>query len=297
MDRFESMAILVAAAEAGSLSAASRRLGTPLATVSRKISQLEARLGTKLLNRSSRRLALTDTGRAYVEACKRILEDVGEAERAASGEYRAPKGELIIAAPIVFGRLHVLPVVMEFLESYPLIDVRLALSDRVTNLLEEHVDVAVRIGELPDSTLVATRVGAIRRVVCASPGYLARRGTPASPSDLDAHDCVTFESLMSSKEWTFVAAKSEVSIPIRSRLVVNTAEAAIDAAIAGIGITRVLFYQVAESIRAGKLTLALEEFEPKAWPVSLVYTDRRLLPLKTRAFLDLAAPRLNERLS
>ena len=297
MDRFESMAILVTVADAGSLSAASRRLGTPLATVSRKISQLEAHLGTKLLNRSSRRLALTDTGRAYVDACRRILEEVGEAERAASGEYRAPKGELIIAAPIVFGRLHVLPVVVEFLDAYPQIDVRIALSDRVVNLLEEHVDVAVRIGELPDSSLVATPVGAIRRVVCASRAYFAERGMPESPAELGTHDCITFEALMSSKEWIFGVGKSEVSVPIHSRLVVNTAEAAIDAASAGIGITRVLSYQVAESVRTGKLIVALQAFEPKAWPVNLVFTDRRLLPLKVRAFLDFSTPRLKARLS
>lgn len=297
MDRFESMSILVAAAEAGSLSAASRRLGTPLATVSRKISQLESHLGTKLFNRSSRRLALTDAGRAYVAACKRILEDVGEAERAASGEYRAPKGELIIAAPIVFGRLHVLPVVVAFLESYPEIDVHIALSDRVVNLLEDHVDVAVRIGALPDSSLVATRVGATRRVVCASPAYFARRGMPASPAELGDRECVTFESLMSPQTWTFVVKNAEVSVPIRSRLVVNTAEAAIDAAIAGIGITRVLSYQIAAPARAGNLVTALHEFEPKPWPVSLVYTERRLLPLKLRAFLDFAMPRLRDRLA
>ena len=297
MDRLESMAILITVAEAGSLSAASRRLDTPLATVSRKISQLEAHLGTKLLNRSSRRLALTDAGRSYVEACRRILEQVGEAERAAAGEYRTPKGELIIAAPIVFGRLHVLPVVVEFLESFPEIDVRIALSDRVMNLFDEHIDVAVRIGDLPDSTLIATPVDAIRRVVCASPGYFAERGMPESPADLGTHDCITFEALMSSKEWTFRAENSEVSVPVHSRLVVNTAEAAIDAAIAGVGITRVLSYQVAEPVRAGKLTLALREFEPKPWPLSLVYTERRLLPIKVRAFVDFATPRLKSRLS
>ena len=163
MDRLESMSILVSAVEAGSLSAASRRLGTPLATVSRKVSELEAYLGTRLLNRSSRRLTLTDAGRSYVAACKRILDDVGEAERSASGEYSAPRGDLVITAPIVFGRLHVLPVVSEFLKAYPEIDIRMVLADRVVNLFEDNVDLAVRIGELPDSSLVATRVGAILR--------------------------------------------------------------------------------------------------------------------------------------
>src|SRR5713226_6321923 len=167
------MSILVTAVEARSLSAAGRRLAIPLATVSRKVSELEAHLKTRLLTRSSRKLALTDAGRSYVAACTRILEDVGEAERAASGEYSAPKGDLIITAPIVFGRLHVMPVALEFLKAYPDIDMRIVQADGLVNLLEEHVDLAVRIGELPDSSLVATKIGSIRRMVCASPGYFA----------------------------------------------------------------------------------------------------------------------------
>ena len=174
MDRLESMTTLLAAVEAGSLSAASRKLGMPLATVSRKVSELEAHLRTRLVNRTSRRLTLTDAGRSYVAACKRILEDIGEAERAAAGEYIAPRGDLIITAPIVFGRLHVLPVAIEFLKAYPDIDIRIALADRVVNLQEDDIDLAIRIGELPDSSLVATRVGSIRHVVCASPAYSPR---------------------------------------------------------------------------------------------------------------------------
>src|SRR5258708_4433592 len=178
MDRLESMATLLAAVEAGTLWAAARKLGMPLATVSRKVSELEAHLRTRLVNRTSRRLTLTDAGRSYVVACKRILEDIGEAERAAAGEYVAPRGDLAITAPIVFGRLHVLPVVIAFLNAYPDVDVRLALADRVVNLQEDDVDLAVRIGELPDSSLVATRVGAIRQVICGSQAYFARRGMP-----------------------------------------------------------------------------------------------------------------------
>jgi DNA-binding transcriptional LysR family regulator len=292
MDRLESMSILVAAAEAGSLSAAGRHLGIPLSTVSRKVSELEAYLKTTLLNRSSRRLILTDAGRSYVTDCKRILDQVGEAERAATGEYSAPKGDLIITAPIVFGRLHVVPVVAAFLKAYREIDIRIVLADRVVNLLEAHIDIAVRIGELPDSSLVATRVGTIRRVVCGSRAYFAERGTPKSPSDLATHDCVTFEGLMSPHTWTFRMGKADTPVAIHSRLVVNTAEAAIDAAIAGVGITRVLSYQIASAMRTGALALALEEFEPAPWPISLVYAGQRLLPLKLRAFLDFAVPRL-----
>src|SRR5215469_2257084 len=171
MDRLGSMEVLAAAVEAGSLSAAARRLDMPLTTVSRKVLELEAHLKTRLLNRSSRKLTLTEAGRTYLEACKRILEDVNEAERAATGEYSAPRGELIITAPIVFGRLHVIPVAVEFLKLYPEVDVRFVLADRLINLLEDHIDLAVRIGELPDSSLVAMRVGAVRRVVCGSPSY------------------------------------------------------------------------------------------------------------------------------
>ena len=297
MDRLESMLVLITAVEAGSLSAAGRRLGTPLATVSRKVSELESHLRTRLLVRTRRGLTLTDAGRSYVAACKRILEQVGEAERAASGEYSAPKGDLIVAAPIVFGRLHVLPIVVEFLKTYSDIDIRMVLADRIANLLEEQVNVAIRIGELPDSSLIATRVGSIRRVVCGSPAYFAARGVPKRPDELDAHDCITFDGLASPEAWTFRMRKQDASVEIHSRLIVNTAEAAIDAAIAGLGITRVLSYQVASAIRAGALAIALPEFEPASWPVSLVFAGQRLLPLKLRAFLDFAAPRLRERLS
>jgi DNA-binding transcriptional LysR family regulator len=297
MDRLEAMTLLVAAVEAGSLSAAARRLHVPPATMSRKVSELESHLRTRLLVRSTRRLGLTDAGRSYLEACKRILDDVAEAERAAAGEYRAPRGDLAITAPIVLGRLHIVPIVADFLKAHGEIDVRLALADRVVNLLEERVDVAVRIGELPDSNLFATRVGSIRRVVCGSPAYLAGRGTPKSPHELGAHDCITFDGLGSASAWNFAAGKSEAPVAIRSRLVVNTAEAAIDAAIAGVGVTRALSYQVADALRAGALALVLQGFEPAAWPVNLVYPGGRLLPLKVRAFLDFAAPRLKAALA
>jgi DNA-binding transcriptional LysR family regulator len=296
MDRFESMSILVTVSEAGSLSAAARRLGTPLATVSRKVSDLETHLKTRLLNRSNRRVTLTDAGQSYVAACKRILEEVGEAERAAAGEYSAPTGDLTITAPIVFGRLHVLPVAVEFLKAYPDIDIRIALADRVVNILEDHVDLAVRIGELPDSSFRARRLGSTRHVVCGSPAYFAARGAPKNPAELGAHDCITFEGMMSADAWTFTIGKSDAAVAIHSRLVVNTAEAAIDAATAGGGITRVLSYQAAAAVRAGALAIVLQDFEQVPSPVNLVYPDQRLLPLKLRAFLDFAGPRLQARL-
>lgn len=296
MDRLESMSVLLVAVETGSLSATSRALGTPLTTISRKISELEKHLKTRLLSRSGRRLMLTDAGRSYVTACRRILEDVREAERAASGEYSAPQGDLIVTAPIVFGRLHVLPVAIEFLKIYRDIDLRLVLADRLFNLLEDQVDLAVRIGALPDSSLKANRVGSIRHVVCASPAYFAKRGTPESPLELRNHDCITFEGLTSPDTWMFAIGKTEKPLAIHSRLVVNTAEAAIDAAIAGIGMTRVLSYQIAHAVVTGALEIVLQPFEPAPWPVNLVYRSGQMLPLKLRAFLDFAAPRLKTRI-
>jgi DNA-binding transcriptional LysR family regulator len=297
MDRLESMSILVAAVEAGSLSAAGRRLDMPLATVSRKVAELEAHLKTRLLNRSSRKLTLTDAGEAYLQACRRILDAVDEAERSATGEYKAPKGDLIVSAPILFGRLHVLPVAVEFLAAFPDVDMHMIFSDRMVNLIEERVDLAVRIGDLPDSSLLARRIGSIGRVVCASPTYLERRGAPETPADLREHDCITFEGLTSAARWSFGRKEGEPPVAVRSRLTVNTAEAAIDAATAGVGIARVLSYQVADAVRTGALVVVLREFEPAPWPVNLVYTGGRFLPLKVRAFLDFAAPRLKDKLS
>lgn len=293
MNRLEAMSTLLAAVDAGSLSAASRNLGVPLPTVSRRVSDLEAALRTKLLVRTSRRLELTDAGRSYVGACRDILAAVDLAERAAAGEYAAPRGEMVVTAPIVFGRLHMLPAILEFLETYPEINVRLMLTDRVTHFIDDHVDVALRIGSLPDSSLIATRLGSVRRVVCASPDYLKRhRLAPAHPSELKSHACITFESLMSSTEWRFPNGKTDLPITIKSRLVVNTAEAAIDAAVAGLGVTRVLSYQIADALRARKLKIILADFEPEPAPVSLVYAGQGLLPLKTRAFIDFASERL-----
>ncbi len=291
MDRLEAMSILVAAVDAGSLSAAGRALGVPLPTVSRKVAELEAHLGTRLLIRSTRRLTLTEAGAAYVEASRRILEDVGEAERTAAGEYSAPRGDLIVTAPVVFGRLHVLPVVTDFLAAFPEIGVRLALSDRYLDLVDDHVDLAVRIGTLPDSSMIATRVGAVRRVVCGSPAYFAAHGVPKTPADLAGLACITFDVLNTATAWDFAAPGGTVAV--RSRLSVNTAESAIDAAATGAGITRVLSYQVAQAVAEDRLRIVLAPFEFPPVPVSLVHAPG-LTPLKLRAFRDFAAPRLRK---
>ena len=298
MDRFDAMNVLLNVVEAGSLSAAGRRLGMPLATVSRKLAELESHLNARLLNRSTRKMELTDTGRGYVEACKRILEEVGQAERAAAGEYSTPRGDLVITAPMAFGRLHVLPLVTEFLHAFPAVDVRLVLGDRVSHLLDEHLDLAVRIGPLQDSNFKAQAVGTLRHVVCASPAYLADHGTPKAPGDVATHACITFGALVAPDRWVFHEGKgkAEVAVPVHSRLVVNTAEAAADAAASGLGLTRLLSYQADAARRAGDLALVLEAFEPPPLPVSLVFHAHQRIPLKLRAFLDFAAPRLRERL-
>jgi len=296
MDRLEAMSVFAAVVDAGSLSAAARRLAMPLATVSRKLSDLENHLRTRLVTRTTRHLALTDAGRDYLDACRRILENVDAAERAASGEHSAVRGGLVMTAPVVFGRLHVVPVLVEFLAAWPAIDVRLVLGDGIANLLEEHIDIAMRIGELPDSGLVAAEVGAIRRVVCASPAYLASRGRPLRPEDLAAHDCVAFDSQASGGVWQFPAKRNGTRVKIRARLAVNNADAAIAAAIAGLGVTRVLSYQVADGLGDGRLECLLEEFEPEPMPASLVYSGQGPRPAKLRALVDFALPRLRARL-
>lgn len=297
MDRLNAMTVFRAVVETGSLSGAGRKLGMPLATVSRKVSELEAHLNARLLHRSTRKLALTDAGETYLAACKRILDDVNEAERSAAGEYSAPRGGLVITAPIVFGRLHVLPVTTEFLKAYPDVDVRLVLGDRVLSLLDEHVDMALRIGELPDSSLVASRLGTTRQVVSGSPDYLDKRGRPQQLAELSQHDIVTFDGLMAQDAWKFRVGSGEVTVPVHSRLTVNTADAAVAAAIAGTGLTRTLCYQVTGHVRSKSLERVLPQFEPAPWPVSLVHVRQGRLPLKVRAFLDYAGPRLKARLA
>jgi DNA-binding transcriptional LysR family regulator len=290
------MTVLVAVVDNGGFTAAARALGLPLPTVSRKLAELESHLGTRLLNRSTRRIALTDAGQDYLSACKRILEEIGDAERKVAGEYVAPKGELVISAPIMFGRLHVIPVISEFLAKHPDIDIRIVLSDRNAHLLDDDIDLAVRIGRLRDSSMVATQVGMVRQITCGSPNYFAANGIPKVPRDLQKLSVITFEALNSGTSWSYGGKKSE-ALPVRSRLSVNTAEAAIDAAIAGTGVTRVLCYQAAQAVAGGKLQVVLSSFEPAPVPVSIIYASQNMLPLKMRSFIDFAAPRLRARLS
>jgi DNA-binding transcriptional LysR family regulator len=297
MDRLEAMSIIVAVNETGSFSAASRRLQSPVATVSRKVAELEARLKAQLFQRSSRRMTLTDAGRSYIEACKRIIEQVDDAEREVSGEYRIPRGDLAVTAPWGLGHMHLLPIAVEFLDAYPEIALRLVLTDRVVNTVDESIDISIRIGILPDSSMIATRIGSVRLVHCASPSYLAARGRPAEPADLRDHDCICVDSLAAQRTWKFTKGTREIVAPIRSRLVVSDSEAAIDAAIAGAGITRVMSYKMEAAKRSGALEIMLEEFELEPLPVHIVYAERNPMPLKLRLFLNWVIPRLKARLS
>jgi len=287
------MRVFVGVADAGSLSGAARTLRAPLTSISRKLAALEDHLGVRLMTRTTRRLALTEVGRRYLEASRRVLAEVDDAERLAAGAHAAPRGRLELTAPVVFGRVHVLPVIAELLAAHPALDVRMLMVDRVVNLVEEGVDAAVRIGELADSSAIAVKVGTVRRVVCASRAYLKRHGTPRTPDELASHTCVMFASTAAGTHWSFGGR----AIAVRARLAVNTAEAALDAAQAGLGLTRVLSYQVAPLVAAGALRVVLAEHEDPPLPVHVVHPGGRLVPARLRAFVDFAAPRLRARLA
>ena len=290
MDQLGAIKVFVAITDAGSLSAAGRRLGMPLTTVSRHLAALEAQLGARLITRTTRDLALTEPGRNYLESSRRILAELEAASLRIAGEQGEPQGELAITAPVVFGRLHVLPVATEFLKAFPRVALRLLLLDRVVDLIEENLDISVRIGALPDSSLMAKRLGTIRQVTCASPAYLAERGVPSAPRELAEHDCISFGALSPADRWVYPGGKAQQRIAVRPRLIVNTAEAAIDAAKAGLGITRVLSYQAARSVADRSLSLILEDFEPEPIPVSLLHREDRLPQPKVQSFIAYTAP-------
>ena len=295
MDRLAAINVFVAIAEAGSLSAAGRRLGMPLSTVSRYLAALEDQVGVRLITRTTRDLALTEPGRHYLESCRRIVAELEAAELRLAGEHQEPQGELAVTAPVVFGRLHVQPVVVEFLRMFPRVTARLLLVDRTVDLIEEGLDVSVRIGALPNSSLIATRVGSIRHITCASPAYLASRGRPSSPQELRNHDCISFTALSPVERWSFAGPKPQ-RVNLHPRLTVNTAEAAIDAAVAGLGITRVLSYQAARPVADGSLRLILENFEPEEMPVNILHREDRLPQAKVESFIAFAVPRLRKAL-
>ncbi len=283
MDKLRAMQTFVRIVERGSLTAAADTLDASLPSVVRTLAALEAQLDVRLLNRTTRRIALTDEGREYYERCNRVLAEVEEAEAALSARRAAPKGRLRVTAPVMFGRLHVAPVATEFVARHAAVQLELVLLDRVVDLLEEGIDAAVRIGQLPDSSLVAIPVGQTRRVVCASPAYLKRAGTPRSPAELARHRCVSFTGL----------APPQGSSPV---LASNQIDVALDACLAGVGIGQFLCYQVQALLDAGRLKRVLGEFEPAALPIHVIYPHARLLSANVRAFVDWAVPRLRKRM-
>ncbi len=295
MDQLAAVRVFVAVADGGSLSAAGRRLRMPLPTVSRHLAALEEQVGARLITRTTRQLALTEAGRLYLNSSRRILAEFEAVELRLAGEQADPQGELALTAPVLFGRLHVLPIVTEFLGAFPRVTARMLLLDRVVDLVEEGLDIGVRIGNLPDSSMRAIRVGAVGSVLCASPSYLAARGTPEMPKELAGHSCISFSALSHVEHWSFAGPKPE-RVTVTSRLTVNTADAAIDAAKAGLGITRVLSYQAEAGLADGSLRLILERFEPEANPVHLLHREDRLPQAKVQSFLSFAAPRLRARL-
>jgi DNA-binding transcriptional LysR family regulator len=287
MDRIGAMQAFVAVADLQGFAPAARKLGLSPSGVTRLIAALEGRLGARLLQRTTRQVALTDVGARYLERARRILSDVEEAEAAAEGERTRPSGRMVVSAPIGFGRLHVSPVMTAYLTRYPEVSGELRLSDRMINLVEDGVDVAVRIGHLADSTLVARHVGEMRRIVVASSGYLRDRGEPKTPDAIASHATIQFGAMAAQPEWRFVEGGREIGVTSAPRLTTNSADAAIQYAEQGGGLTRVLAYQAAEAIKAGRLRIILAKFEQPPLPIHIVYPTSRLLSAKVRAFIDL----------
>jgi DNA-binding transcriptional LysR family regulator len=286
MDRIDAMQVFVAVADLQGFAPAARKLGMSPSGVTRLIAALEDRLGARLLQRTTRSVTLTDVGARYLERARRILADVEEAEGSAQVERTRPSGRLVVSAPVGFGRLHVSPVMSAYLTRFPEVSGELRLSDRMINLVEDGVDLAIRIGHLADSSLVARHVGEMRRIVVASSAYLERRGEPKTPNAIASHETIQFGAMTASPEWRFVEAGREIRVACTPRFATNSADAAIQYAEHGGGLTRVLAYQAAEAIKAGRLKVVLAKFEQPPLPIHIVYPTSRLLSAKVRAFID-----------
>jgi DNA-binding transcriptional LysR family regulator len=287
MDRLDAMRAFVSVADLEGFAPAARKLGLSASAVTRLVAGLEERLGARLLQRTTRSVTLTDVGARYLERARRILGDVEEAEASAQAERTQPSGKLVVSAPLMFGRLHVGPIMSVYLKTYPDVSGELRLSDRMINLVEEGVDLAVRIGHLADSSVVARTVGDMRRIVVASPRYLKARGTPQKPSDLAGHEIIQFTGTSALSEWRFTENGSEIRIPTQSRFATNSTDAAILHAEQGGGLISVLAYQAAEGLKTRKLKIVLADYESPPLPIHLVYPTSRLLSAKVRTFVDL----------
>ncbi|WAS90851.1 LysR family transcriptional regulator [Nannocystis punicea] len=296
MDKLAAMRAFVAIVDEGSLTAAAAALGKAPPSMVRILATLEAHLGVPLLHRTTRRMSLTEEGRVYLDRCRRILADVDEAEQAVAADGAEPRGEIRATAPILFGRGHVAPAVAEFVRRHPGVRVELLLLDRVVDLVEEGIDVGVRIGRLPDSSLIAVPVGQVRRVVVASPALL-RRGAPRHPSELAALPCVEHLNSGTAGRWSFRDADRErdLTVRVRSAFACNQAAAIVQACVEGLGVGRFLSYQVEPEVRAGSLRVLLEAFEPEPVPVQLVYPGARWMSARLRAFVDELGAKLQAR--
>jgi DNA-binding transcriptional LysR family regulator len=294
MDRFQLLNVFVAVAEEQGFAGAARRLAMSPPAVTRAIAALEDHLGVKLLIRTTRFVRATDAGMRYLESARRVLAQLEEADEAASGVHAAPRGSLAVTAPVLFGSLFVMPAIVDFLDRYPDVSVSALFLDRVVSLLEEGLDVGVRIGELPDSTMRAIPVGFVRRVVCASPRYLKKHGEPHEPRDLARHTIAVASAVSPSVEWRFGAGKQSVATKVRPRLSVTSNDAAIRAALLGFGITRLMSYQVATHLAAGRLRRLLASYEPPPLPIHVMHAEGRQASAKLRAFVDLLVNRLRE---
>ncbi|MBQ5940627.1 MULTISPECIES: LysR family transcriptional regulator [unclassified Massilia] len=292
MDRLHLMSVFVAVAESESFSAAARRLGMSAPAVTRAVSALEQRLGVRLLTRTTRFVRATEAGLRYLEDARRILAEVDEADEAAGGVNATPRGRLAITAPVLFGRMYVAPVVVDYLRRYPDVTVSALFLDRVVHLVEEGLDAGIRIGHLPDSSLQAIRVGQVRSVLCASPAYLKERGLPHSPEDLREHVLIAASGLSPTSEWKFVRDGEAFSLKISPRLTVTTNDAAIEAALRGFGIARLLSYQVASQLAAGEMQIVLGDYEAPPLPIHVIHREGRHSAAKVRSFVDMVVERL-----
>ena len=286
------MTVFVAVAEEQSFAGGARKLGMSPPAVTRAVASLEKRLGVKLLTRTTRFVRATDAGQQYLEHARRIIAELNEADDAAAGVHAEPRGQLAVTAPVLFGRLYVVPGIIEYLRRYPDMSISALFLDRVVNLLEEGMDVGVRIGELPDSTMRAIGVGHVRRVVCVSPEYLKQHGVPKSPADLAGHTMISSSAVTPAIEWQFVNGNKKINVKVTPRLTVTNNDAAIQAALQGFGLTRLLSYQIASHLASGQLQTVLSEYEPPKLPIHVLHREGRQASAKVRTFVDLLVERL-----
>lgn len=285
MDKLKAMATLVAIADAGSLTAAAKAQGGSLPSVVRTLAALEGQLGTRLFHRTTRKITLTDEGRRYLDSCRKVLQAVADADDELHADRTEPRGRLTVTAPVLFGQLHVCGAITTFLQRYPKVEVDVRLHDHVVNLVDEGIDVGIRIGPLDDASLVAKKIGSQRRVVVASPDYLARHGTPREPGELAAHNCLRFSNARAAV-WPFVVDGEAVSVPVRGNLAINQVAPLAAACAAGLGLGLFMSYQVAAHVKRGALRVVLEDFSPPERPIHIVYPRAPQRPARLTAFVE-----------